>query len=369
MAAEAKRERNRCKGFLSRRAGKKRAKHQANLFSLSEPTGSKIKKLSASYCKSTNVFVDGGDAPNPRIPLPKCANKNDVVVLSVCAGDLYVPMEHIVNPKIGLMSESPQGSKYPALLMLLPRDDALLHTGMNEKPNRCIELCRAFDKATKGAKCSLTRGNTKTVVTEPGKKYICLGTQPSRSSTGVREENYVLQNLKCVTARNVILKMFVGIEQCVHRWASTESIRFINEAYKLNNPKTFSIESEEGSGVRKQCKIFGSMAIGENVFLSGHQDHDFFYSATTIHMRRGYSLEDEVVAYFCFLRIGLAIPLRPGDVLLFNPMEPHCVSSRCRNEDSIFCVSLYMKSANLGHNNNSMPLTDDEKSLNEKFKK
>ena len=57
------------------------------------------------------------------------------------------------------------------------------------------------------------------------------------------------------------------------------------------------------------------------------------------------------------------IPLKPGDVLFFNPKEPHCVSSRCDNNDDIFCMSLYLKSDNIGKNDNSCPLTPNEETL------
>ena len=80
-------------------------------------------------------------------------------------------------------------------------------------------------------------------------------------------------------------------------------------------------------------------------------------------MKKTYTLGDDVVVYFCFPRLGIAVPIKPGDVLFFNAQEPHCVSSHCRNSDDIYCVSLYIKSSILGKNDNSIPLTEDEESL------
>ena len=105
------------------------------------------------------------------------------------------------------------------------------------------------------------------------------------------------------------------------------------------------------------------------MYLNCHWDKDFTYCATSIHMKKQYSESQEVVAYFAFPRLGVVIPLRPGDVLFFNPKEPHCVSSRCNNNDNIFCMSLYLKSDNIGKNDNSLPLTHNEEALVRKYTK
>ena len=46
-----------------------------------------------------------------------------------------------------------------------------------------------------------------------------------------------------------------------------------------------------------------------------------------------YQLNDKIVCYFAFPRIGIAVALRPGDFLLFDPQEPHSISSRCKAEE------------------------------------
>jgi hypothetical protein len=66
-----------------------------------------------------------------------------------------------------------------------------------------------------------------------------------------------------------------------------------------------------------------------------------------------YQVDDKILCYFAFPRIGVAEALRPGNFLLFNPQEPHSISSRCRKEDDFFCISSYLKTAAVGLNNNS----------------
>jgi hypothetical protein len=64
-------------------------------------------------------------------------------------------------------------------------------------------------------------------------------------------------------------------------------------------------------------------------------------------------IDDKVICYFAFPRIGVAVALRPGDFLLFNPNDPHSISSRYSREDDIFIISSYLKMAVVGLNDNT----------------
>ena len=97
------------------------------------------------------------------------------------------------------------------------------------------------------------------------------------------------------------------------------------------------------------------------MFLRAHVDDDFTYSVIQVHVdNMDYSVDDEVVCYFCFPRLGVAVPLRPGDFLLVNALEYHCISSRCNEELNLFAVSSYLKTAVVGGNDNSVSLSMDE---------
>jgi hypothetical protein len=75
-----------------------------------------------------------------------------------------------------------------------------------------------------------------------------------------------------------------------------------------------------------------------------------------------------VVPYFCFPTIGVAVPLCPGDYLLFNAKLPHCISSQCKFEDEILCTSTYLKMTIVGKNNNDLPLTQEQARVIEQLK-
>ena len=92
-----------------------------------------------------------------------------------------------------------------------------------------------------------------------------------------------------------------------------------------------------------------------------------FYDAIRLKGKEEYGVDDAVVAYFCFPTLGVAVPLRPGDFLLFNALIPHSVSSRCRQNDEIFCISMYLKTAVVGLNNNQIPVSSNQSSLAERY--
>jgi len=80
-----------------------------------------------------------------------------------------------------------------------------------------------------------------------------------------------------------------------------------------------------------------------------------------------YETDDDVVVYFCFPTLGAAVPLRPGDFLLFNALIPHCISSRCKQRDEVMCLSMYLKTACVGLNNNDLVLTTPQAALVRKY--
>ena len=95
--------------------------------------------------------------------------------------------------------------------------------------------------------------------------------------------------------------------------------------------------------------------------LSTHTDADFGLSVATVHLqKRQYTLHDHIIVYFCFPRIGCVVPMRPGDLLIFNAREPHALLSRAKHSDEIFCVSVYLNTAVVGLNDNSIQLSPME---------
>ena len=101
--------------------------------------------------------------------------------------------------------------------------------------------------------------------------------------------------------------------------------------------------------------------FGRNVYLPSIKDKDFVYFIISVHVRNVYYSEhdDKVVVYFCCERHGVAMPLRPGDVLIINPLRPYSVPSRCYESDDVFCFLAYLKYSIAGLHDNKLEFSSD----------
>jgi hypothetical protein len=122
------------------------------------------------------------------------------------------------------------------------------------------------------------------------------------------------------------------------------------------------------------CKrpIWAAAAASMNYISASHVDTDFFLSCLTLichddndvtirtlgTRRSTYRDDLPPAAYFCFPRQGVALAMRPGDYIIFNPIEPHCLSMRETFYESkeVYVISYYLKSSIVGLHNNSIPL-------------
>jgi len=149
--------------------------------------------------------------------------------------------------------------------------------------------------------------------------------------------------------------------------ADHQVISHIHHAKKAVHFKTFTTTYPKSSS----AKFLGGIAFSTNVFLPCHTDEDFTMSIAQVFLegKTSYDLNNDVIVYFCFPTLGIAIPLRPGDYLMFNPLIPHCILSRCKHEDDIICLTMYLKTAIVGLNDNSLPLTPSQKQLAEQYLK
>ena len=76
-----------------------------------------------------------------------------------------------------------------------------------------------------------------------------------------------------------------------------------------------------------------------------------------------YVMDQPIATYFVFPEIGIAVGLRPGDQLLFNPLFYHCVSTKNFQsyKNKLYVTSFYLKTAIVGGNNNSIPINEEQK--------
>ena len=103
----------------------------------------------------------------------------------------------------------------------------------------------------------------------------------------------------------------------------TDQIRLVKEAVDFLEAETILVPQE--SAKKANATIYGTYASGVDLYLSSHWYKDYTYCATSIYEKKLYLESQNVVAYFAFPQLRIAIPLRPGNSILFNPKEPHCI--------------------------------------------
>ena len=114
------------------------------------------------------------------------------------------------------------------------------------------------------------------------------------------------------------------------------------------------MEPSPSSTKRKPSSYYNAVDFGLDFFLRSHIDKDFTMSIIQVHLDDiTYDNNDRILCYFAFPRVGIAVALRPGDFLTFNPQEPHCLSLRCHKSDVVYSISSYLKTQVVGLNDNS----------------
>jgi len=308
----------------NRRAKKKLRKQQRLLVEVIIPTTIQHNLLSESDIDNAIVVVDGGDVGNSQIRPPDGVNWR---CLSVIEGThLHVQDE----------SDPCHGLTFPCIdschpFIRMPRQQSLDITGQF-----CMgDIVIALEECEKLTTTPLKRGDNKRVFGDYGKcvKYTSAGVQVSRNSREVLKCNAYMEKLpECHWT--ILMKLMRHAESAFESMADHEVLSHMYHTKKVVPFKTMSMSDSTPS------KYFGALAFGCNVYLRCHTDDDFTMSIVQIHLKRKskYEVNDDIVAYFCFPTLGCAVPLQPGDFFIFNALVPHCISSRCRQDDDIMVI-------------------------------
>jgi hypothetical protein len=299
-------------------------------------------RYSKTYLENHVVVFDGGKAESTASS-PDNSQDDGWECLRIEDGPLVICA--LPSHDKGLMYVAPHDNQ--PRFILLPREEAI---AMNSDGR---ELCASMSAIAKKSS-NLSRGASKSVF--GCKKYCCVGAKANRSSPGVTPGLFKAGGVG-ENEWNSVVKEVKRCEEAFYSYASTDTIRHIREARELVPWEGIHSAGDQST----ESTIYSGIAFGINVFLRAHVDDDYTYSVIQVHVDgMDYEVDNEVVCYFCFPSLGCAVPLRPGDFLLINALEPHCLSSRCRDDYNLFAVSSYLKTAVVGGNNNSIPLTSEE---------
>jgi hypothetical protein len=307
------------------------------------PLKSNVRRLSLDEIRKNIVVCDGGATDSDAI---KDTPTPGILCLRIRNRDLWVA--DTVNKSFGLRYRVKGGDNSPVFIRL-PREESIdiMKDGRS--------LCSAMRTCALTQRQTLTRGKKNCVFTEDGNKYCCIGAQPGRAERGVQSGLYRLKHGLPSKEWDLLHKVLKRAEFVFDRYMDTKVVRHISCARSRVNFQTMG--PSPASSNKKNARYYNGLGFGINVYLRSHIDADFTMSIVQAHIdNHDYVMDDKVICYFAFPRIGVAVALRPGDFLLFNANEPHSISSRCNREDDVYVISSYLKTAVVGLNDNSNPI-------------
>jgi hypothetical protein len=256
----------------------------------------------------------------------------------------------VVDTVEGAQMKSDSGD---TVFVLIPREKAIAKIS---HVNKMLQLLRALNNA-KGF--TEQRGKKRISVPEGrNSNYSTAGLKANRGGAGILDSwpEKLSKNDK-----KQIIKFMNACQDVADGFIPSEHLRGIQIAKCI-------LQWQQMEGCGKRC-VWASFSDALNTFISAHMDDDFYYSLLTLasaHALRQkidrYELSADVSNYFVFPEQGIAVAMRPGDMLIFNPKYHHCISSRAyeyANKD-VFSLSLYLKTAIIGKHDNTIPLTSIE---------
>ncbi len=267
-----------------------------------------INLLFAQEIDDKVVVFDGGNKDNPPLRPPDgliwhCISIND---------DRHIYVDDETNPDRGL-TFARVNNALP--FIRLPRSMSLSIIGNCglRKIYNALEACKKLRKI------SLVRSDRKRVFGDNGKpvQYTCASKQVSRNSRDVFD--FVPYMDKLATCHWEALTWIMRrAELCFEELADHQVISHMWNAKKTVPFKTMSLSNS----TKSSCKYYGGLAFDFNIFLRCHTDEGFTMSIVQVFVngKETYHIDDAVFVYFCFPTLGVAVPLRPGDYLMFNSL-------------------------------------------------
>jgi hypothetical protein len=82
-----------------------------------------------------------------------------------------------------------------------------------------------------------------------------------------------------------------------------------------------------------------------------HTDRDFYHTFLSCYDKE--AEKDEILYYFCFPTYGFAVPMKSGDIIMFNPLVPHCATNPRRETALIYSMYVSNKTCNTVVANNT----------------
>ena len=247
-----------------------------------------------------------------------------------------------------------KGISVPSIFTRVPRSRAVQLSGaevsflsVQRKFNAMVDLSKCKSKSHRG------KSKTAALEDESGTSYQCVGEAPKRGGKGTYQR---LPNDLPNSSFQEISKVVNIMEQAAFEFLDNKTLRMLSAVREVSDMNGMPM-AKEG----KYSTLFSSLAAAVNCFLNVHIDEDAGWSINTIisGKEEDYGMNAAIKNYWCFPELGIAVAMRAGDIILFNPLVYHCISSRCDESVDVVNATLYLKTAVVAGNNND-PEKHDE---------
>ena len=296
------------------------------------------------------VFLRGSKDHTPR--LPRSFKLSNGSKKKTCLLDVETTLD-TVDSITGCTSDKQH-------FILIPRDVSIGETMMGKNGTMQQELFGVFHKLEeRSPHTNIRKNNVKRMMISDGdnSKYVVIGTSPKRFGKGTQQCMKALENPDLELHRKLFGTWYRRVEQCAKTYLPSYLCKLLAVVNEMCNCATMPLGNERSS------EIWPALAVGRNVFLNVHTDADYFWTLTSVVANKTPIKKGPIICYMCFPTLGVAVALRNGDLLMFNPLIPHCVSTRCDSKKEAYCLSLYMKSLWVGGSDNDQSLSEEEEDM------
>ena len=215
-----------------------------------------------------------------------------------------------------------------------------------------IKMMETYQKLSPNSK----RGRTKPFETQF--KCCNAGWNANRGGRGIVLSKHCREEQ--VTHTKQLKYLCVRIQKLMAQFLPTQDLRALSRVKGINPFSTLAGSETES--------IFPTASMSVDYCSAAHVDIDFFYSLLAIRSVHNDSnacygantdAHPPAAQHFVFPTVSIAVALRPGDHLIFNPKISHCCSEKLKDYTAhrVHLCAFYLKTAILGMNDNSKPLT------------
>ena len=191
-----------------------------------------------------------------------------------------------------------------------------------------------------------------------GKKGLYLRKNGENNKTTMMNINKYHQSIKHIVEKYIPKTLLKSLSKSMEKIEMEDfsTLQQYNDSKNLLNQKLNQTKKLNG----KNHSFMPSTSFGRDSLLPLHIDHDYFLSIVTIHCKKDIKKQkniynSNIIKYFTFDN-NVSVGLRNGDILIFNPVIKHCVSTKTLEykDEEVFCVSHYFKTLLCSRNNNDI---------------